>query len=379
MKKIKHLGLLPIIIISVIAFKLINQENFLSNIVSKIVSLSGPFIWALAIAYLVFPIMKLLENKAKFRRSLSLALSYIIVFCLVFALIIGIIPSVTSSIADILSELPSYGEKINQWYETKVEEFEGLQKASDVYDIDIQKITTDKVEEILKGLSDNVQNYVIQISQTVFSITAGFLKFIIGLAMSVFILFDIEKFFAASRKFSDAFFGIKFSDKASAVLHDINDIFGRYLVGKTIDSLIIGVLCFIGLSVLHIKFTLLFSVIVGITNMIPYFGPIIGAVPAVLITLFVSPIQAIWVAIFILVLQQLDGNVIGPLIIGDSIGASPFWIILSVFIGGNLFGFWGMLLGVPTVAVIRKLVLSRQDKILEERNLKEGIVKTETN
>lgn len=368
MKKIKHLHLLPIILISIVAFKIISQDNFITDVLEKTISLSVPFLWAIAIAYLLFPLMKIMETKLKFKRCLSLSISYLLVFLILFALIVGIIPSVTSSFTDMISEAPSYVEKLNNWYEEKLEEFESLQRASEVYDIDIKKITSKKIENIIKTISDNVQDYFIKIGKTAFNITAGFLKFIIGLAMSIFILMDIEKFMIAFRKFGNTFLGEKNSDNLAYVFHEIDDIFGRYLVGKAIDSLIIGILCFIGLSVLNIKFTLLFSVIVGVTNMIPYFGPIIGAIPAVFITIFVNPVQAIWVAIFILILQQLDGNVIGPLIIGDSIGASPFWIIISVFIGGHLFGFWGMLLGVPTIAVIRRLVLNKQDELILKRN-----------
>lgn len=367
MKKIKHLEYLPLIIISMLVFKLVSENKLFVEIVERVVSLSVPFFWAIAIAYLLHPIVKKMQVVLKFKKWLAMSVAYLLVLLILAALIIGIIPSITNSITDMVAELPSYGEKMTEWYENRVDEFDGLQRAMEIYKIDIKKISMEKVQGFVTGISSNIQDYAIKLGQTIFSITTGFLKFIIGLAMSVYILRDREKFIKSISKFSSAYFGEPFTRGAASVIHDIDDTFGRYLVGKSIDSLIIGVLCFIGLSFLRIKFTLLFSVIVGVTNMIPYFGPIIGAVPAVLVTLFISPIQALWVAIFILILQQLDGNVIGPKIIGDSIGVSPFWIIFAVFVGGNLFGFWGMLLGVPAVAVILKIIEGKQEQILKNR------------
>jgi predicted PurR-regulated permease PerM len=136
-----------------------------------------------------------------------------------------------------------------------------------------------------------------------------------------------------------------------------------------IDSLIIGLICFAGMWALKAPYALLMSIIIGVTNMIPYFGPFIGAVPAIIITLFSSPVTAIWVAVFILILQQLDGYIIGPFILGDSVGLSPFWIILAILIGGGLFGVLGMLICVPVMAIVRNQFSRYINKRLDEKNL----------
>ena len=148
-----------------------------------------------------------------------------------------------------------------------------------------------------------------------------------------------------------------------------NEIFGGFIIGKIIDSAIIGVLCFIGLSLLDMPYTMLVSVIVGVTNVIPFFGPYIGAIPSAILILLSDPRMGIYFIIFILCLQQLDGNIIGPKILGDSTGLSAFWVVFSILLGGGLFGFLGMILGVPTFAVIYYIVNMIVNNRLERKKL----------
>lgn len=148
-----------------------------------------------------------------------------------------------------------------------------------------------------------------------------------------------------------------------------NEIFGGFIIGKIIDSAIIGVLCFIGLSLIKMPYTLLVSVIVGVTNVIPFFGPYIGAIPSAFLILLSDPKKGLYFIIFILVLQQIDGNVIGPKILGNSTGLSPFWVVFSILIGGGMFGFVGMIMGVPTFAVIYYIISMITSQRLERKNL----------
>lgn len=152
---------------------------------------------------------------------------------------------------------------------------------------------------------------------------------------------------------------------------DADDLFGRYIVGRTIDSSIIGFIAFIGLSILGIPYRLLFSIIIGVTNMIPYFGPYLGGIPIIIVTMFSSLNEALWVALFILALQQFDGLVLGPKILGDSVGIRPIWIILSIYVGGRIFGILGMFLGVPVFAVIVMFLERLINKRLEKRGITE--------
>ena len=148
-----------------------------------------------------------------------------------------------------------------------------------------------------------------------------------------------------------------------------NEIFGGFIIGKIIDSAIIGVLCFAGLSILNMPYAMLVSVIVGVTNVIPFFGPYIGAIPSTILIMIAEPIQGLYFAIFILILQQIDGNIIGPKILGDSTGLSAFWVVFSILLGGGLFGFVGMIMGVPTFAVLYYIAQMFINQKLERKKL----------
>ena len=192
---------------------------------------------------------------------------------------------------------------------------------------------------------------------------------VISLIVSVYLLVSKKRFLGQLKKLLYVFLKPDTANAALSIFRQINKIFGGFISGKIIDSLIIGVLCFIGVSILKMPYPLLISVIVGVTNVIPFFGPYIGAIPSAFLVLLIDPGKCLIFLIFILALQQLDGNVIGPAILGDSTGVSPFWIIVSILVGGGLFGFIGMLLGVPTFAVIYYLVKTFSEYYLRKKDL----------
>ena len=196
---------------------------------------------------------------------------------------------------------------------------------------------------------------------------------ILGIIVSVYLLIDKEKLCALSKKITYGLFPESYADEIIKLVDRSNYTFGRFLVGKIIDSLIIGVLTFIILTIFKMPYTILVSVIVGITNIIPFFGPFIGAIPSFIIILFVSPVQALWFLLIILFIQQLDGNVIGPKILGDSIGISAFWILFSILVAGKLLGIVGMIIGVPLFAIFYSIV----KEFIESKLRKKGL-KTET-
>ncbi len=199
------------------------------------------------------------------------------------------------------------------------------------------------------------------------SLTSYILKFLIGLIISIYILADKEKIIKGAKKLTYALLNKKTAFNLISNLKKSNYIFSKYMFGKALDSLIIGILCLILLSVFRVKFALLFSLIVGVTNMIPYVGPFVGAIPAVVVTLFINPIQAIWVAIIIFLLQQFDGWYLGPKIIGDQVGVSPLLIITAIIVGGGMFGASGMFLGVPVFTVIKAFVDEYVEKKLKAK------------
>ena len=187
-------------------------------------------------------------------------------------------------------------------------------------------------------------------------------------------MIEKEKFFALSKKITYALFPKTIAQRVIKLTHMSNETFGKFLSGKILDSLIIGIMTFIILYVCKMPYALLVSVIVGITNIIPFFGPFIGAVPSFIIILFVDPVKALWFLLIVFVIQQIDGNIIGPKILGDSIGISAFWILFAILVAGKFLGIVGMVIGVPLFAVVYSII----KEIVEERLRKKGLkVQTE--
>ena len=190
------------------------------------------------------------------------------------------------------------------------------------------------------------------------NLTTGITNFVLAIIISIYMLFDKEKFIKSIKTVLGAMMKESRKNAVVNIFADVNRIFSKFLIGKIIDSLIIGVLCTIGMVIFRLPFAPLVGFIVGVTNVIPYFGPFIGGAIGALIILVVNPVQMLWFLVFVLVLQQFDGNILGPKILGESIGISAFWIIFAIIIGGGLFGIVGMIVGVPVFAFIYAFVRS---------------------
>lgn len=291
-----------------------------------------------------------IEKKFKFKRWINILIVYVIFFGLIVLFFTIITPRVVESVSNLIKELPGYIDITQKWFSS----LPGHLIAIDKYGL-------------LDKLKDTIENFVLKASQSltpllnktltqVINITSGLANFILGSIIAAYILQDKEEFNKGFKRLTYAMFPEEKAKKIIDIEKDIKESFSRFLIGKVIDSTIIGIMCFIGCWILKVRYSLLISLIVGVTNMIPYFGPFIGMIPAALITLLYSPIKALWVTIFIFILQQFDGLYLGPKILGIQVGLRPFWIITAILIGGGFFGVWGMLFAVPTVAVIRNLL-----------------------
>lgn len=356
-------------VISFILFRFINETELLFTAFHFMVSILIPLIWACIIAYLLNPLMQYFERVFRLNRLLSVTLVYLLVIFVLAGTLFLIIPRITNSVIEIIKDVPRYIDVTSIWLEDRLDDVKAVESIANTYNVSIEDLFDTDYQEQLQNIRDNVQGFVIGLFKAVFDFTSGVFKFLMGIIISFYLLKDKEKFKEAFKKNMHVYLG---HDKASwsiQLFRDIDKVFSKYLVGKTIDSIIIGLMCFVGLMLLKVKYAMLLSIIVGLTNMIPYFGPFIGAVPAIILTLFSSPLQALWVALFIFVLQQLDGLVIGPKILGDSVGTSPFWIIIAIIIGGGMFGVLGMLIAVPIMAVIRNLNNTYVDKKVRERGI----------
>lgn len=364
MKRIPYIAYLPLIISSMIAYKLIDRIESVGGFLQLIVTILVPFIWAFVIAYLANPLLKKIEIKFKLGRGLSIAIVYAIIVSVVGLFFTLVIPSIVQSITDILRNVPEYVNTAEAWGTKQYAEMERLGLIESLENFDVTSM-----QEIFDKASASFNTILTGVLTGVFGVTSGVFKIFIGMIISIYMLKDKENFIGGIKRINYALLKVEHADKAVAFMNEVDEIFSKYIIGKMIDSLIVGIICFMGLWFLKAPYALLMAIIVGVTNMIPYFGPFIGAVPAVIITLFTSPITALWVTLFIIVLQQLDGYIIGPFILGDSVGLSPFWIILAILIGGGLFGILGMLICVPVMAVVRNMFSRYINRRLDEKSL----------
>ena len=364
----------------VIFYFLLLRIEDISVGVSKVIDVLKPILYGMVIAYLLNPIVKQIdrwlipqlkkkmsqEKAKKVSRSVGVFTALVMLLALILALCNMLIPELYKSIRDMVQTLPGQiSDMVTKIISIQKDTSPAgvmarnlLEKGSDALQNWIKQDLLTKVNEVMSNLTVGIINFVSEI-----------LNFLIGLIVSVYILFSKETFSAQSKKIVYAVFR---TDHANMILHltkKSNEIFGGFIIGKIIDSMIIGVLCFFGLTLLKMPYILLISVIVGVTNVIPFFGPYIGAIPSAVLILLNDPIKGLSFLIFILVLQQLDGNVIGPKILGNSTGLSAFWVVFSILLGGGLFGFVGMIMGVPTFAVVYYIITMLINHLLEKKKL----------
>lgn len=330
-----------------------------------------PIIDGLVLAYLMTPLVNHMERDffiplckrvnlntesaktKKGMRLLSALITVIFVFVLLYLLCASIIPQLIVSIQNIALQLPVYATNLQDW----------IQKLLENND-DLAGIVTSLINQYSNELEDYLNSKLVpqlnviltRFSSSIFSSMLGLLvtawNLLIGLIISVYLLVSKESFAGQSKKIIYAIWEEETANKLISNIRFVNATFGGFINGKLVDSLIIGLICFIGMTLLQLPYPLLISVIVGITNIIPFFGPYLGAIPSIILILMVNPKQALYFAIFVLILQQFDGNFLGPKILGNKTGLSSFWVIFSITLFGGYWGILGMAIGVPVFAVI---------------------------
>ncbi|MFA9465738.1 MAG: AI-2E family transporter [Velocimicrobium sp.] len=385
LRKYLFQGIVAFLVIaaSVIFFFLLFRLNTIHHFFMRILNILQPIIWGLVIAYILNPVVNFFdhtilrlvyssiknEEKAKrIIRFVSILIAFIIALFFVYILGSLIIPQVYITILGIVTELPNNITQLSNWVESLTI---SNQMVSNYIDQMINKISLYFQQWAQGDLLPQLNIWATYFATGVLSILTVFKNLVIGLIVSVYVLSSKEKFCAQGKMLVYAICKHSVANEIIDVVRQSNRIFSGFIVGKVIDSTIIGVLCFIGLSILNMPYTLLISVIIGVTNIVPFFGPYIGAIPSALLILVASPIHALYFIIFILVIQQIDGNIIGPKILGDSTGLSAFWVIFSILLGGGLFGLVGMLVGVPTFAVFYYIVRRFISYLLNKKELKQ--------
>ena len=361
--------IVALVAIIAIIFLMIANWGVVLAVIGKFLTILMPFILGFFFACFINPLVKRVHSLlnrmkpgkgAKIKKAFSVIISYVVVIGVITVLLIYIIPQIKASIGEL-------GNTIQDGYQYMITHQKELNEKMPFIGLGggIEYIKEFAYKKIMSNGSE-ILPYVYHVSSSLLTTSYNVLM---GLVISIYIILDMKKLKRSARKVVYALSPKKKEQEVWQTMKQCSHIFNGFLIGKMIDSLIIGILCLIAMSILKLPYALLLSLIVCITNMIPYFGPIIGAIPGVMIYLFIDIRYAFIFALMILILQQFDGLYLGPKILGDQTGIKPLWVIFGITVGGAYFGVMGMFLGVPVVAVIMYLLQLFLDKKLKKKDI----------
>ena len=358
------LTIFVVFILCILVFFAIDRFDVVQSFFALCGRVLAPFIYGLVMAYLLCPIYNLTVNQSynlmnrgryKFKHDMTLAkavgsiISVVVIIVVIAGILWMIIPGLVDSIAKIVDTLPAAMKQFTNWIDIR---FAKLPVAKDSIDDWINSFTDSAMDFAKNTLLPHTSSIAAGISSRVIGALGVVLNFIIGIIVCIYFLNIKDTLGAQAKKIIFATFKESTADEILEGAEFTNRTFGGFINGKIIDSLIIGVICFIIMTIFGWEYSLLISCLIAITNIIPFFGPFIGAIPSALLLLMVNPMHCLYFLILIIVLQQFDGNVLGPKILGDRTGLASFWVLFAILVGGGLFGFIGMVLGVPVFAVI---------------------------
>ena len=371
-KKYLYWGITAFCVIAcaILFYMALNYLDMLKQGITSLFRILGPFIWGLVIVYLLLPLVRFLQRKAfgpicakifvkkptkgeSFARGLAVVFAEIFMLAIITGLFFLIIPQLYSSIETIVVNSPTYIDSLTTWATKMLTDYP---KISDYVADLLGDVNTDIVSWLQTTILPKLGNLLSNVSMGVRYVVTGVYNLVIGIIVSIYILSNIEGFTASTKRMIYSVMSVDAAKKFLNGLRFTDRTFNGFLMGKLLDSAIIGLICYIVCAILNMPYALLVSVLVGVTNIIPFFGPLIGAIPSSIIILMVDPFKCLIFIIFIILLQQLDGNIIGPKILGSSVGINGFWVMFSIIFGAGLFGFWGMLLGVPVFVVIYTII-----------------------
>lgn len=361
---------------TILLVRIVGSFNNTVKLLGQALQVIAPFLVGAFIAFILYPLVRffyrnLFKNTLhmksdKHSKWLSILVTYVIAIGVIAILMVFILPQLYTSITDIVDKLPVWYNNLT----TMVDNFEN--RHADLGFIDYNLINehlTSLYPKIISYLTDTLANLLPYVVNTSMAIVKGVVNLIISIMVSVYMISDHKNIFYQFKKLLYAVFPKQAADTARTICRESTNIFLKFMYGKAIDSVIIGIICFVCMNIFKFPYTVLISVIVGITNMIPYFGPYIGGVLGGIIIVIVNPVQVIFFAVMILVIQQFDGLFLGPKILGDSTGLKPLWVIFAIVVGGAMFGVLGMFLGVPTMAVICYILNIVVEHFLKKRNI----------
>lgn len=352
----------------IIVYKTVDNFNFIFDFLGKVLSAMGPFISGFVIAYLLnLPIRHmqtlLLKTKSGFIekhvKGISIMLVYILVLLLLMVLLRLVIPAAYQNVMDLYYSIPYYFDLITQ----------EITRLQDKFDINLINIDKQSMVDTVQNFFTNIQlSEFGKYAQGVINATSGVISIFIAIIISVYMLIDKKYISDGIKRVMSAFLPEQHVVRALSYIARINDIFSKYIFSVVLDGLTIGVLSTIVMSLLRVKYSIILGTMIGVFNLIPYFGAIIAVTLAIIVTLLTGGwLKAIWTGVLLLVLQQIDGNFIGPKIMGNMLEARPLLIIFAVTVGGGLFGVWGMVLSVP-ISIVLKMIFEDYVTAREERN-----------
>lgn len=342
---------------TVVLYLGLSNLDKLSGFMGTLTSLMMPFLIGLVIAFVLNGVMNLFEHRVyhklaksqnprarKMLRPLSLATTYLLMIVAISILVTVVVPQLADSVMQLSNNVPGY---LNSLTELAQRLSNDIKLPAEVW----QEISA-WFQSVAKELITFVVNFVPRLLNMVISFGGSLFTGFIGIIVSIYILSSKEKLLSQMARLNRAFMPEKAADRVADAAEITGKTFSNYVTGQLTDALIVGVVSVIGLSLLGFQYAMLIGVVMGITNIIPFFGPFIGAVPGFIITFMVSPVRALWYILFVVVVQQVDGNIIAPKIIGESVGLPPLWVLFGVTVGGGLLGMAGMVLGTPIFAVL---------------------------
>ena len=382
--KYRQIGLTAFIVIaaSMLFYFFIFRMSTLGSALETVFSVLNPIIYGYIIAYILIPQETFIENityklihktawnpsksAKKAIRLICTILAVAIAVFLIYGLMSIVIPELLRSIRSIVNNVPEYANTINAFidntFQNNAEFDEQTTSLITEYAGKIQDWFIREFNPMVNSIANNVTNQVV-------SVVTFFRNLLLGLVISIYIMCAREAHAARFKRLIYSLFSIQMGNRILFSIRFIDEKFGGFIIGKFIDSAIIGLITYVCCSIMNMPYTLLISVVIGVTNVIPFFGPFLGAIPCVFLIFVTSPIKSLIFIIFILILQQIDGNVIGPRILGDSVGVSSYLVILAILIGGGFFGVTGMIIGVPCAAVIVAVMQSRILRRMKEKGL----------
>ncbi|MCI9672476.1 MAG: AI-2E family transporter [Lawsonibacter sp.] len=388
-----------VIAASLLLFFLLFHMREVSGFLNSLGTILRPIFMGAVIAFLLLPIhrniLKFLtaitpdkrmeeHSSHAFLNLVSVVLSLLLAFFLFYLLLAMVIPQVYDSVVGLIQAIPDYIKVVQVWLQTFFEDNPDIQASvMSIYNSSAASLeqwlnsdilpnlesATTALEWLRKDIMPNLTGVVAGVSGMVVGFLVLVKDLLIAVIVSVYLLMRKDIFSAQSKKIVYSLFRTDIADLVVGEARNAYRIMSGFINGKLLDSLIIGILCLVCCNLLKFPYPALIAVVVGVTNIIPFFGPFIGAIPCGLLIFLVNPLQAVYFAIFILALQQFDGNILGPKILGDSTGLASFWVLFSILLFGGLFGFAGMVLGVPVFAMIYSIISRLVAYGLRSRNL----------